>query len=321
MATKIKKSKQTKTTETQGLNLIELFEQFGSDAKCRSYLEALRFPEGITCLRCQSDKISRIIKRNQFMCDACKYQFSVTTGTTFHDSHLPLFKWFATIYLMGESKKGISSNQLSRTLKMSYKTAWFLTHRIREALKTDETAKLGGVLEIDETYIGGKFENMHGERLERARLRPNKGKLITVGALQRKGQIRLKHIPNTMSATLLEFAKTLVDKSTECIYTDDSRSYNDLEMTVKKDHETVNHSAGQYVRHGYIHTNGIENVFSLVKRSIVGSFHHISEKHINRYLDEFEHRFNNRENPYLFRDTILKMLNAPNLEYKQLTKS
>ncbi len=220
---------------------------------------------------------------------------------------------------MNESKKGISANQLKRTLKMSYKTAWYLSHRIREALKSDET-KLSGVLEIDETYVGGKFKNMHGDALERARQRPNKGKLITVGALQRKGQIRLKHIPNTTSETLMAFARTLVDKSTECVYTDDWPGYNDLEMTVKKDHETVNHSAGQYVRHGYIHTNGIENVFSLVKRSIVGSFHHISEKHINRYLDEFEFRFNNRENPYLFRDCILRLLNAENLEYKNLVK-
>ena len=305
----------------QEINLIELFERFGSDTRCREYLEALRFPNGVKCTRCQSDKISKIAKRNQFMCDACKYQFSALAGTIFHDTHLPLFKWFAAVYLMCESKKGISANQLSRTLKMSYKTAWYLSHRIREALKTDETDKLSGVLEIDETHIGGKFRNMHGEALERARLRPNKGKLITVGALQRNGRINLKHVPNAQRATLLAFVGTLVDKTTECIYTDELPAYNDLEMTVKKDHETVNHSAGQYVRHGVIHTNGIENVFSLFKRSIVGSFHHISEQHIDRYLDEFEFRFNNRENPYMFRDCILRLLSAEALEYKTLVKS
>jgi transposase-like protein len=311
-----------KNTEIQNVNLIDLFEQFGSDVKCRSYLESLRFPDGVKCLRCQSDKISRIIKRNQFMCDACKYQFSVTTGTMFKDSHLPLFKWFAAIYLMGESKKGISANQISRTLKMSYKTAWYLCHRVRQACKTDESEPMGGpVLEIDETYVGGKFSNMHNDKRELARLRPNKGKLITVGALQRKGHLRLKHIPNTQSQTLIAFVRTLIDKSTDVIYTDDGGGYDNLEAAVKKDHERVNHTAGQYVRHGVIHTNGIENVFSLVKRSIIGSYHHISEKHIDRYLDEFEHRFNNRENPYHFRDTILRMLNSENMEYKELVKS
>ncbi len=309
-----------KAIETEQINLIELFEKFGSDAKCRSYLESLRFPDGVKCLRCESDKISRIIKRNQFMCDACKYQFSVTTNTMFKDSHLPLFKWFAAIYLMGESKKGISANQLSRTLKMSYKTAWYLCHRIREALKSREI-KMKGTVEMDETYVGGKFRNMHGEALERAKARPNKGKLVTVGALQRNGEIRLKHVPNSTSETLFAFAQSLINRQTECVFTDDATAYNGLEMFLKVDHETVNHSAGQYVRHGKIHTNGIENVFSLFKRSIVGSFHHISEKHIDRYLDEFEHRFNNRENPYHFRDTILRMLNSENLEYKDLVKS
>src|SRR5436190_18834072 len=115
------------------------------------------------------------------MCDACNYQFSVTTGTMFKDSNLPLSKWFAAIYLMNESKKGISANQLSRTLKMSYKTAWYLCHRIRESQKTNETKKMSGVLEIDETYIGGKFRFMHGDALKRAQARPHRGKLITVG--------------------------------------------------------------------------------------------------------------------------------------------
>ena len=310
-----------KTIETQNINLIDLFEQFGSDGKCREYLTALRFPNGIRCLRCESDKISRIIKRNQYICDACNYQFSTLTNTMFHNTHLPLFKWFAAVYLMCESKKGVSANQLKRTLKMSYKTAWYLSHRIRQALVTDETKKLGGILEIDETYVGGKWVNKHGEALERARMRPNRGKLVTVGALQRNGEIRLKHVPNAAGPTLMAFAKSLINRrKAECVFTDDAPAYDALESTLLIDHETVNHSSGQYVRHGIIHTNGIENVFSLFKRSIVGSFHHISEKHIDKYLDEFEFRFNNRENPYLFRDCILRLLNAENLEYKNLIK-
>jgi transposase-like protein len=301
------------------MDLMELMLQFGSDDKCRKYLEALRFPNGVYCIKCQSDKISRIAKRNQFACDACKYQFSATAGTIFHDSHLPLQKWFAAVYLMCESRKGISANQMKRTLKVAYKTAWYLCHRIREALKSTDI-KMSGTVEIDETYVGGKFKNMHGEALNRAKARPNKGKLVTVGALQRNGEIRLKHVPNSTSEMLMAFAATLVNRKTERVFTDESSAYANLETSLKVDHTTVNHSEGQYVRNGFIHTNGIENVFSLFKRSIVGSFHHISEKHIDKYLDEFEHRFNNRDNPYLFRDTLLRLINSEKIEYKDLVK-
>ncbi len=304
----------------QEINLIELFEQFGSEDKCRLYLETLRFPNGIICTRCQSDKISRIKKRNQFACDACKYQFSALAGTIFHDTHLPLFKWFAAVYLMLESKKGISANQLSRTLKMSYKTAWFLSHRIRESLKT-ESETFGGTVEIDETYIGGKLANKHGEALEHARNKPLYGKIIAAGALERGGKVQLKRIAGPTKEILTNFAKSVTQKfKTERVFTDDLPSYKFLEDEIRIDHETVCHSEGQYVRHNVIHTNGIENVFSLLKRSIIGSFHHVSEKHLDKYLDEFEFRFNNRENPYLFRDCILRLLNAENIEYKDLVK-
>lgn len=305
----------------QEINLMELFARFGSDDKCRLYLESLRFPDGIKCVRCNSDKISRVAKRNQFMCSKCNYQFSPMAGTMFHDSHLPLTKWFAAIYLMCESKKGVSANQLKRTLKMSYKTAWYLSHRIREALKTNDDIKLTDIIEVDETFIGGKIQNKHGEARLRAKAKPNHAKLITVGALQRKGEIRLKHVPNPGRPVLHQFIRSLMDRNTKAIYTDDRKSYVGIDWETGVEHQSVNHSQGEYVKGDNIHTNGIENVFSLFKRSIVGSFHHISEKHIDRYLDEFEHRFNNRENPYLFRDTILKMLNAPNLEYKNLVKS
>src|SRR6476661_6752208 len=146
-------------------NLIDLFERFGSNDRCRAYLEKLRWPDGITCLRCQSDKISRIKKRNQFHCDNCQYQFSATAGTIFHDSHLPLVKWFAAIYLLSESKKGMSALQLKRTLKVAYKTAWYLCHRIREAVKDADTSLLSGIVECDESYIGGDAKNIHKSRL------------------------------------------------------------------------------------------------------------------------------------------------------------
>ena len=141
------------------VNLMSLIEQYSDDAKCRDRLEALKWPDGVKCPRCGSNKISRIKKRGQFDCDACRYQFSVTSGTIFHDSHLPLCKWFLAIYLMCESKKGISANQLKRSLGISYKTAWYLCHRIRRAMLQDsDSPQLKGIVEVDETYIGGKYD-------------------------------------------------------------------------------------------------------------------------------------------------------------------
>src|ERR687896_2654720 len=141
--------------QTQDMNLVKLTELFHSDDKCRAYLEALRWPDGVDCIRCRSDKISRSYKRNQFVCDSCDYNFSVTAGTIFHDSHLSLVKWFMAIYLMCESKKGISANQMKRTLSISYKTAWYLCHRIRAAMAVNSPLPLEGVIEADETWIGG----------------------------------------------------------------------------------------------------------------------------------------------------------------------
>src|SRR6266542_4034277 len=145
------------TPETvQEVNLTKLIERYGSEDKCHAYLEDLRWPDGVECPRCESKKISRIAKRRQFDCDACRYQFSVRVGTIFHDSKLPLWKWFLAVYMMGESKKSVSANQLKRMLGVSYKTAWYLCHRIRAAMNDENGALLSGVVEVDETYVGGK---------------------------------------------------------------------------------------------------------------------------------------------------------------------
>ena len=138
------------------MDLPKLVEDFRSEAKCRAYLESLRWPETVACPRCQSVKISRIASRSQFDCDSCRYQFSVTAGTIFHDSHLPLWKWLLATYMMAEAKKGVSANQLKRTLAVSYKTAWYLCHRIRAAMKDANPRPLDGIVEVDETWVGGK---------------------------------------------------------------------------------------------------------------------------------------------------------------------
>jgi transposase-like protein len=291
------------------MNLVKLVEQFRSDDACREYLEKLRWPEGIECPRCQSKSISEIRDRDQFDCNSCRYQFSVTAGTIFHDTHLPLWKWFAAIYLMIESKKGISANQLKRTLGVSYKTAWYLSHRIREAMRGKETELLRGAIEIDETWVGGKARGK-GKGYKR-------NKAVVVGAVQRGGEIRLKVAAGRDSLSLRDFVRRHTHGEADVFYTDEYAGYDGIGDKDTR-HERVRHRSGEYV-YGEIHTNNIENVWSLLKRSIVGSFHKVSIKHLDRYLDELEWRFNNRKNPFLFRDTLRRMLDADALQYQKLT--
>src|SRR5712692_5512712 len=163
------------------MNLVELIKDFADESKCRAYLEGLRWPHGVACPSCKSEKIYRILKRDQFVCDSCSYQFSVTAGTIFHDTHLPLWKWFLATYLLTESRKGMSANQMKRMLKVSYKTAWYLCHRIRAAMLETAKTKLGGVVEIDETYVGGK------PRIAR----PRRMKEVVIGIRSRNGDLRL----------------------------------------------------------------------------------------------------------------------------------
>ncbi len=167
------------------IDLPALCERFQSEEKCREYLIALRWPDGVTCPRCASREFSDVSKREQFQCDACSYQFSIRAGTIFHDSHLPLWKWFLATYLMAEARKGVSAKQLQRTLKVTYKTAWYLCHRIREALKEDKPSLLKGIVEVDETYVGGR---------NRGKGRHNKlaNKTMVLGAIERGGPIRMK---------------------------------------------------------------------------------------------------------------------------------
>lgn len=320
---KTNKANSSKAPKSE-MDLMTLFERFGNDEKCRMYLEQLRWPDGVRCIRCGDNKISRIYKRNQFACDSCKLHFSVTANSIFHDSHLPLTKWFAAVYLICESKKGMSANQLKRTLKVAYKTAWYLCHRIREAVKDADSEMLGqggGVVECDEAYIGGDPKFMHKSRV-RTLKRDNQGythKTMVLGAIERGGKVRLQvgQTPATKEQ-IHAFIKSKLAEDTRLICTDQHKAYSGIgdDDTI---HVTVNHADKEYVR-GLAHTNTLENVWSLFKRSIVGSYHQLSVKHLDRYLDEFTFRFNNRHNPFLFRDTLLRLLATSNIEYKELTK-
>ena len=295
--------------------LCEVLREFGNDESCRSYLEALRWPHKVTCPRCDSDKMSRVRERKVFDCDSCRYQFSVIVGTIFQDTKLPLPTWFAVTYLMCESRKGMSANQIKRMIGGSYKTSWYLCHRIRAAMKDAQPSpKLDGIIEMDETYVGG-------HKLGRGQKFAKDAKEVVIGIKQRNGDLRFFHAEDAKSGTLAKYIRGNVSEDVDVIMTDELRAYpGAIEMAgqSRAKHRKVNHSAGIYVD-GDITTNGIESAFSLLKRGIIGSWHKISAKHLQAYLDEMTWRFDNRNNPYLFRDTIIKLIEAPVLEYKKLT--
>jgi transposase-like protein len=293
---------------TPNINLTQLAEQFGTDEKCRKALEQLRWKNGPECPRCSS-KATPIANRDQFDCDSCHYQFSVTTGTIFHDSHLSLWKWFITVALLCRAKKGMSACQIQSTVGMSYKTAWYLCHRIRAAMvETEPKTKMGGTVEIDETYVAGK----------KRRWRPKGQEQVVIGIRERNGNLRLIRAKDAKSKTVKEIIHANVGRHIEVILIDESAIYPwALDHVQKTKHKTINHTCGY--AHGDIHTNTVESAFSLLKRGIIGTWHKVSAKHLPAYLDEMCFRFNNRKNPYLFRDTILKLIQTPNLEYKELT--
>ena len=295
------------------MNLVALIDRFPNDEKCREYLEGLRWPDARPgCPRCGHASVAELKAYDKWECNSCRYQFTVTAGTIFHDTHLPLRKWFLAVYLLVESKKGMSALQLKRTLNVSYKTAWYLCHRIREAMGDEAThtgPTLFGIVEVDETLVGGRRRGVGtGNRI---------GKTWVAGAVQRGGQIRLEVIPNIRRHTLHRFIKKHTIPETEAIYTDELRSYLGIADHDTR-HETVNHAEEEWIN-GNVHTNTVESVWSLLKRSIVGAFHKISVKHLDAYLSELEWRFNNRSNPHIFRDTLRRLLDTDRLTYERLT--
>lgn len=290
------------------LNLVTLLDRYNTDDRCRDALEAIRWPSGVACIRCGDMDVSEITTRNVWACSGCGYRFSVTAGTIMHRSHLPLRKWFLAIYLMCESKKGMSANQLKRSLGVQYKTAWHLCHRIREAMGNDPFTgpTLVGIVEMDQTLVGGKKKGKDWQA----------NKTWVAGAIERGGRIRLERIPNIKKGTIHDFVARNISDEADAIYTDELRSHVGLETDTRR-HESVNHSAEEWVV-GDVHTNSVEGVWSLFKRSIVGSFHKMSVKHMDRYLEELEWRFNNRDNPYIFRDALRRIMGTSPLEYRTL---
>jgi transposase-like protein len=308
------------------MNLLDVYKELNTEAKCLGFLEHMRWPDGVKCLACDSPKVTSIVAkgklnkktgkrspdRDLYQCNECRFQFTATTGTVYHDTHLPLHKWFLAIALITESKKGISANQLSRALGVQYRTAWYLAHRIRKAMVDADRPKLKGIVEVDETYIGGK------QRGHRGKL---KSKDVVIGVRERKGQVRFVHTPDNKADTVYQVIADNVAKDAQGIMTDESPIYN-FKLTQFKDvpHERVKHRAKEYVR-GNVHTNTVESAFSLFKRGIVGAFHKVSLKHLQRYLTEFEFRFNNRKSPDLFGMTVRRMALAGNMPYTKLIEA
>jgi transposase-like protein len=301
---------------TEAIDLCELMERYGDEQSCRDYLEKLRWPHGVRCPKCSGERISSILKRDQYNCDteSCRYQFSVTADTMFHDTHLPLVKWFLATFLICQSRKGMSANQLKRMLRINCRTAWYLCHRIREAMKETNPTPLGGTLEIDETFVGGR-QRGHQHKAGH----PECKKQVIIGIRQRGGALRFFHAEDVKSGTLAKYIRENVSQDVDVIMTDEFQSYPKAlhDAGVLAEHKTVCHKDGIYVD-GDIYTNGIESAFSLLKRGIVGTWHRVSAKHLQAYLNEMCFRFDNRKNPYLFRDTLLKLLQSEHLEYKEL---
>src|SRR5436190_9216666 len=233
------------------LNMMTLTEKYGNDEKCRETIKHLRWPTGLTCLRCGSDKVSQepISDRKVFVCYSCRYQFSATVATIFHDSHLPLTVWFYVTYLMTESRKGISANQIKRMFGVSYKTAWYLCHRIRAAMAEANPEKMTGTVEVDETYVGGKPKR--GSK--RGRGTP---KEIVIGIRQRNGDLRFFHADDVRSGTLAKYIRENVSEDVDVVMTDDFTAYPKAiaKAGVLGEHQAINHSHGVYVI-GNLHTN------------------------------------------------------------------
>ena len=295
------------------LSLDQFEAMFPDEQSCKQYLLDQRWPNGVRCPRCNNEKVYTLkFKPFHWACKACApnprqpYRFSVLVGTVFENTNYPLRTWFKVLHLMLVSKKGVSALQIHRMIDSgSYRTAWFICMRLRAGLKDPNFRQLMGIVEIDETLIGGKAENMHLAKRRRLKLAGSKGKTTVIGAIARKGNVVCQVIERTDLPTLDRFVRKVVNKEkVELVATDEHGGYNLLGSGPDAlPHEVVKHSGGEYVR-GIVHTNTIEGFWSLLKRGVVGTYHSVSKKYLPLYLNEFQYRFNNRKNPDIFRDSI-----------------
>ena len=271
---------------------------YNDEDAAREHLEQIRWPNGAVCPKCnETETVSALGGKSMgpgwYHCKACREKFTVRVGTIYERSKIKLHKWVLATHLMASSKKGISAHQLHRMLGITYKSAWFMAHRIRESMREFNPDQFGGegkTVEADETFIGGKQKNKHANKRAPFRMGGSWGKESAFSLVERGGRVRSVHTPRVNAATLRPILKERLHPATK-LMTDDAGQYRHMHRDF--DHQIVNHSAGEYVR-GEAHTNTIENYFSILKRGINGVYHAVSKKHLKRYLGEFDFRYNYR---------------------------
>jgi transposase-like protein len=316
------------------MNLIDISRKYTNDAQCFEMLEQQRWPDGVVrCVTCGNDKISRITRKTPsknkkaqiFQCleKTCKQQFSATSGTIFHDTRLPILTWFLAVELVMDAKKGMSAVQVQNLLGIrSYQTAWHMVHRIREAMDTKENAApMTGVVEIDETFVGGRTKRRFNRANE---VRAPKDVVVAMRERSFKGKgnigrVRYFHVKDAKSNSIGPILEANLATTVSRVYTDEAAVYSfAMSETLSAKHRTVNHSIQWVVPGSRIHTNTVESSFSLLKRGLIGNFHRVSTKHLHRYLNEFEYRFNERNSTAKFENCVAEMCATKPLTYRSL---
>lgn len=303
------------------MNLLNVTQKFRSEDEALDYLIAQRWPNGVECLACGHKEVYKIATRGKtgkpcrlFECAECKLHFSATTGTLFHDSHLPLTKWFMAMALMAEAKKGISANQVSRHLGIQYKTAWYLCHRIRKAMEELNAAPLGGqgkIVEIDEAKIGGR-------KLRKGVQAGIDNKVRVLGIAERYGRVHLQTVKDGTLPTLKPIFDAKIDPATDRFVTDHAATY--AHILPPEKHERTSHK-DDLVTKGHVENQSIETAFSLFKRGLVGSYHKLSKDHLDSYLQEFCWRYNRRHlQPFMFQTLLRELVTKKPMTYRTLTR-
>lgn len=274
------------------MNIVQVYKRFPTQADCIKYLETVRWKGKVICVYCNSKRITPAPDEQRYHCNSCKTSFSVTVGTIFHKTKVDLQKWFLAISLVLNAKKGISARQLARDIEVNKNTGWFMLMRIRKAM-IEHGELLQGIVEADECYVGGREKNKHRNKRGPGGSagRSTGSKIPVFGVVERGGKVRARKVKDVSGKTLKRLINGLVSQGST-VMTDEWRSYQGLAK--RFNHHTVAHGTGEYVR-GDVHSNSIEGFWSLLKRGIVGQYHKVSAKHLDKYINEFCFRYNYRD--------------------------